>query len=51
MRPIVLADDFIHDLLSTELRVPITLPGINARSPLGTNAIAATSGTTSRPVA
>src|SRR6185295_15114019 len=40
MRPIVLADDFLHDnFLSTELRVPITLLGINACSPLGTNAI------------
>jgi hypothetical protein len=40
MRPIVLADDFLKDnYLSTELRVPITLLGINACSPLATNAI------------
>ena len=40
MRPIVLADDFLqNNFLSTELRVPITLLGINACSPLGTNAI------------
>ena len=40
MRPIVLADDFLRDnFLSTDLRVPITLLGINACSPLATNAI------------
>ena len=40
MRPIVLADDFLKDnYLSTELRVPVTLLGINACSPLATNAI------------
>jgi hypothetical protein len=40
MRPIVLADNFLKDnFLSTELRVPITLLGINACSPLATNAI------------
>jgi len=40
MRPIVLADDFLKDnFLSTDLRVPITLLGINACSPLATNAI------------
>ena len=40
MRPIVLADDFLKDnYLSTELRVPATLLGINACSPLATNAI------------
>jgi hypothetical protein len=40
MRPIVLADDFLKDnFLSTELRVPITLLGVNACSPLATNAI------------
>jgi hypothetical protein len=41
MRPIVLRDDFLKDnYLSTELRVPITLLGINACSPMATNAIA-----------
>jgi mono/diheme cytochrome c family protein len=40
MREIVLADDFLAgNYLSTELRVPITLLGINACSPLATNAI------------
>jgi hypothetical protein len=40
MRPIVTADDFLKDnYLSTELRVPATLLGINACSPLATNAI------------
>jgi hypothetical protein len=40
MRPIVLADDFLKDnYLSTELRVPAPLMGINACSPLATNAI------------
>jgi len=40
MRAIVLADDFLaNNYLSTELRVPITLLGINACSPLATNAI------------
>ena len=40
MRPIVLAGDFLKDnYLSTELRVPITLLGVNACSPLATNAI------------
>jgi hypothetical protein len=41
MRAIVLADDFLeHNLLSTELRVPVTLLETNACSPLATNAIA-----------
>jgi hypothetical protein len=40
MRQMVLADDFLDDnYLSTELRVPITMLGINACSPLATNAI------------
>lgn len=40
MRQIVAADDFLDgNYLSTELRVPITLLGINACSPLATNAI------------
>jgi hypothetical protein len=40
MRQIVLADDFLkNNYLSTELRVPATLLGINACSPLATNAI------------
>jgi len=40
MRDIVLRDDFLKgNFLSTELRVPITLLGINACSPLATNAI------------
>src|SRR4029077_1517684 len=40
MREMVLADDFLKDnYMSTELRVPITLLGINACSPLATNAI------------
>jgi hypothetical protein len=40
MREIVLKDDFLKgNYLSTELRVPITLLGINACSPLATNAI------------
>ena len=40
MREIVLAEDFLKgNYLSSELRVPITLLGINACSPLGTNAI------------
>jgi len=40
MRAIVMADDFLTDnYLSTELRVPITLLGVNACSPLATNAI------------
>jgi hypothetical protein len=40
MRDIVLADDFLKgNYLSTELRVPITLLGINACSPVATNAI------------
>ena len=40
MREIVLADDFLEaNYLSSELRVPITLLGINACSPLATNAI------------
>jgi hypothetical protein len=40
MRQIVAARDFRDDnFLSTELRVPITLLGINACSPLATNAI------------
>jgi hypothetical protein len=40
MRDIVMKDDFLEgNYLSTELRVPITLLGINACSPLATNAI------------
>jgi hypothetical protein len=40
MRSIVLADDFLeNNYLSTELRVPVTLLGTNACSPLATNAI------------
>ena len=40
MREIVLEPDFLKDnYLSSELRVPITLLGINACSPLATNAI------------
>jgi hypothetical protein len=40
MREKVAAADFLADnFLSSELRVPITLLGINACSPLGTNAI------------
>jgi len=40
MRERVLKDDFLKgNFLSTELRVPITLLGINACSPLATNAI------------
>ena len=40
MREIVLKGDFLKgNYLSTELRVPITLLGINACSPLATNAI------------
>ena len=40
MRAKVLGADFLKDnYLSTELRVPITVLGINACSPLGTNAI------------
>ena len=40
MRELVLRDDFLKgNFLSTELRVPITLLGINACSPLATNAI------------
>jgi hypothetical protein len=40
MRKIVLAEDFLHsNYLSTELRIPITVLGINACSPLATNAI------------
>jgi hypothetical protein len=40
MRQIVLADDFLKDnFLSTELRIPVTLMGTNACSPLATNAI------------
>lgn len=40
MRAIVAEKDFLKDnYLSTELRVPITLLGINACSPLATNAI------------
>jgi hypothetical protein len=41
MRQIVQRDDFLDgNYLSTELRVPATLLGINACSPLATNAIA-----------
>jgi len=41
MRRLVLDDHFLEDnYLSNELRVPITLLGINACSPLATNAIA-----------
>jgi hypothetical protein len=40
MREIVRADDFLAgNYLSNELRVPITLLGINACSPLATNAV------------
>ena len=40
MRELVLRDDFIKgNFLSTDLRVPVTLLGINACSPLATNAI------------
>ena len=40
MRQIVLADDFLEgNLLSNELRVPVTLLETNACSPLATNAI------------
>jgi hypothetical protein len=40
MRQQVLQDDFLKDnYLSNELRVPVTLLGINACSPIGTNAI------------
>ena len=40
MREIVLRDDFLEgNFLSSELRVPVTLLGINACSPLATNAI------------
>jgi hypothetical protein len=40
MRDIALKGDFLEgNYLSSELRVPITLLGINACSPLGTNAI------------
>jgi hypothetical protein len=40
MRTIVLAPDFLNkNYLSTELRVPVSLIGINACSPLATNAI------------
>jgi hypothetical protein len=40
MRDMVLANDFLeNNYLSNELRVPITLLGTNACSPLGTNAI------------
>ena len=40
MRTKVLAPDFLKDnYLSTELRVPVNLLGINACSPLATNAI------------
>jgi hypothetical protein len=40
MRDIVTAPDFLKEnYLSTELRVPITLLGINACSPIATNAI------------
>jgi hypothetical protein len=40
MREKVLQEDFLDgNYLSTELRVPVTLLGINACSPLGTNAI------------
>ena len=41
MRRLVMGDEFLKDnYLSSELRVPITLLGINACSPLATNAIA-----------
>jgi hypothetical protein len=40
MRQIVLANDFLdNNFLSTELRIPVTLLGTNACSPLATNAI------------
>jgi hypothetical protein len=41
MRDVVLADDFLRDnVLSTDLRVPVTLLETNACSPLATNALA-----------
>jgi hypothetical protein len=41
MRKIVLADDFLeNNVLSTDMRVPVTLLETNACSPLATNAIA-----------
>jgi hypothetical protein len=41
MRTIVLADDFLeNNVLSTDMRVPVTLLETNACSPLATNAIA-----------
>ena len=41
MRDIVLANDFLEgNFLSSDLRVPVTLLGTNACSPLATNAIA-----------
>ena len=41
MRQIVMAPDFLQDnYLSTDLRVPVTLLGTNACSPLATNGIA-----------
>ncbi|HUA98321.1 MAG TPA: hypothetical protein VMA34_08350 [Terracidiphilus sp.] len=41
MRTIVLADDFLKDnFLSTDARIPVTLLGTNACSPLATNALA-----------
>ena len=40
-RKIVLADDFLeNNFLSTDMRIPVTLLGTNACSPLATNAIA-----------
>jgi hypothetical protein len=41
MRALALADDFLDgNYLSTDLRVPVTLVGTNACSPIATNAIA-----------
>ncbi len=41
MTELVMADDFLDDnFLSTEVRIPVTLLGTNACSPLATNAIA-----------
>ena len=43
----VLADDFLTDnYLSTERRIPVTLLQTNACSPLATNALGETFGTT-----
>ena len=48
MRTIVLAEDFLEsNFLSSDLRIPVTLLETNACSPLATNAIRGTFGTTS----